>query len=211
MPPPPPSSSSCRRCCCCCTTLLFPPFHTGLLCYMLLLSGRSPSKILFTRGSGRVFQLDLLPLYGDKGTVERIEVVPYRLTRNLATFFTAFGVEVRTGWGLTPWEGRHPPPSCAFLSLAVFRTSLRHAKDCVPETCLFMKRTRGAQAHWLATHTDGRCLASIAIQGPKLLLPPVNLRLVHLLPPGHTMLLDLILLTLTAAENFSLKHSADAT
>lgn len=74
-----------------------PPLQkqTGLLCYMLLLSGRSPNKILFTRDSGRVFQLDLLPLYGDKGSVERIEVVPYRLTRNLATFFTAFGVEVR--------------------------------------------------------------------------------------------------------------------
>jgi hypothetical protein len=79
--------------------LLPPPLPAGLLCYMLLLSGRSPSKILFTRGSGRVFQLDLLPLYGDKGTVERIEVVPYRLTRNLATFFTAFGVEVRSGGG----------------------------------------------------------------------------------------------------------------
>jgi hypothetical protein len=87
----------------------------GLLCYMLLLSGRSPSKILFTRDSGRVFQLDLLPLYNDKGSVERIEVVPYRLTRNLATFFTAFGVEVRgesrrdfwgesrRGWGWMYW------------------------------------------------------------------------------------------------------------
>jgi hypothetical protein len=67
----------------------------GLLCYMLVLSGRSPSKILFAKDSGRLFQLDLLVLYNDKGMVERIEVVPYRLTRNLATFFTAFGVEVR--------------------------------------------------------------------------------------------------------------------
>lgn len=77
-----------------CTVSPPPLLPAGLLCYMLLLSGRSPSKILFTRDSGRVFQLDLLPLYGDKGSVERIEVVPYRLTRNLATFFTAFGVEV---------------------------------------------------------------------------------------------------------------------
>jgi transformation/transcription domain-associated protein len=61
---------------------------------MLLLSGRSPNKILFAKDSGRLFQLDMMPLYGDKGSVERIEVVPYRLTRNLATFFTAFGVEV---------------------------------------------------------------------------------------------------------------------
>ena len=67
----------------------------GLLCYMLLLPGRSPNKILFAKDSGRLFQLDLLPLYSEKGMVERIEVVPYRLTRNLATFFTTFGVEVR--------------------------------------------------------------------------------------------------------------------
>jgi phosphatidylinositol kinase/protein kinase (PI-3 family) len=61
---------------------------------MLVLSGRSPSKILFAKDSGRLFQLDLLTLYNEKGMVERFEVVPYRLTRNLATFFTAFGVEV---------------------------------------------------------------------------------------------------------------------
>jgi hypothetical protein len=59
-----------------------------------VLSGRSPSKILFAKDSGRLFQLDLLVLYNEKGMVERFEVVPYRLTRNLATFFTAFGVEV---------------------------------------------------------------------------------------------------------------------
>jgi hypothetical protein len=83
-------SSACRACHTCCSLSC----TAGLLCYMLLLSGRSPSKILFAKDSGRLFQLDLLPLYNDKGMVERIEVVPYRLTRNLATFFTAFGVEV---------------------------------------------------------------------------------------------------------------------
>lgn len=60
---------------------------------MLLLSGRSPNKILVAKDTGKVFQLDLLPLYGERGLVERMEVVPLRLTRNLSTFFTAFGVE----------------------------------------------------------------------------------------------------------------------
>jgi hypothetical protein len=32
----------------------------------------------------------------------------------------------------------------------------------------------GAEAHWLATHKDRRSLASLAIQGPKLLLTPVK-------------------------------------
>ena len=66
---------------------------SGLLCHMLLLSGRSPSKILLAKDTGRVLQLDLMPMYGDRGLVERLEVVPFRLTRNLSTFFTAFGVE----------------------------------------------------------------------------------------------------------------------
>jgi hypothetical protein len=30
---------------------------------------------------------------------------------------------------------------------------------------MFFVRARGAEAHWLATHTDRRCLASLAIQG----------------------------------------------
>jgi transformation/transcription domain-associated protein len=31
--------------------------------------------------------------YNDRGQLERTEAVPFRLTRNLAAFFTAFGVE----------------------------------------------------------------------------------------------------------------------
>ena len=65
----------------------------GLLCHMLLVGGRMPYKILFARNSGKTFQVDFIPSYDQKGILERTEPVPFRLTRNLHTFFTPFGVE----------------------------------------------------------------------------------------------------------------------
>lgn len=32
-------------------------------------------------------------MYNERGLLEKVEPVPFRLTRNLTTFFTAFGVE----------------------------------------------------------------------------------------------------------------------
>ena len=52
-----------------------------------------PYKILFARNSGKTFQVDFTPTYDQKGYLERTEPVPFRLTRNLHTFFTPFGVE----------------------------------------------------------------------------------------------------------------------
>ena len=52
-----------------------------------------PYKILFARNSGKTFQVDFIPSYDQKGILERTEPVPFRLTRNLHTFFTPFGVE----------------------------------------------------------------------------------------------------------------------
>ena len=34
-----------------------------------------------------------MPVYNERGQLEKIEHVPFRLTRNLATFFNGFGVE----------------------------------------------------------------------------------------------------------------------
>lgn len=56
--------------------------------WALLIGGRAPAKILFARDTGRVHQADFTPVYGERGTVERMEVVPFRLTRNLYAFFT---------------------------------------------------------------------------------------------------------------------------
>lgn len=61
--------------------------------WALYIGGRAPNKILFARDTGRVHQVDFTPVYGDRGTVERLENVPFRLTRNLYAFFTQFGVE----------------------------------------------------------------------------------------------------------------------
>lgn len=66
---------------------------SGLLCHMLLVGGRSPNKILYAKDTGRVFQTDFMPVYNERGQLEKIEQVPFRLTRNLATFFNGFGVE----------------------------------------------------------------------------------------------------------------------
>ncbi|KAL6746236.1 hypothetical protein V8C86DRAFT_2445362, partial [Haematococcus lacustris] len=66
---------------------------SGLLCHLLLLGGRAPPKILFAKDSGRVLQSELMPVYNEKGALDRVEHVPFRLTRNMYTFFTTFGVE----------------------------------------------------------------------------------------------------------------------
>ena len=68
---------------------------------MLCIGGRTPYKTLFARASGRVWQADF--------TLDRVESVPFRLTRNLHTFFTPFGVEGMFVSALASGaEARHP-------------------------------------------------------------------------------------------------------
>lgn len=59
----------------------------------MLIGGRTPNKILFAKGTGRVYQQDFCPIYDTRLVLEKNESVPFRLTRNLATLFTPFGVE----------------------------------------------------------------------------------------------------------------------
>lgn len=66
---------------------------SGFMSYMLQIGGRSPNKILFAKNTGKVFQNDFHPGYDGNGVVEFSEPVPFRLTRNLQTFFTPFIVE----------------------------------------------------------------------------------------------------------------------
>ncbi|KAL0051806.1 hypothetical protein WJX82_002492 [Trebouxia sp. C0006] len=66
---------------------------SGLLSHVMLIGGRIPAKICFARNSGKTFQIDFYPSYDQSGVLERSEPVPFRLTRNLQTFFTPFGVE----------------------------------------------------------------------------------------------------------------------
>ncbi|KAL0020642.1 hypothetical protein WJX79_010395 [Trebouxia sp. C0005] len=66
---------------------------SGLLSHVMLIGGRIPAKICFARNSGKTFQIDFYPSYDQAGVLERSEPVPFRLTRNLQTFFTPFGVE----------------------------------------------------------------------------------------------------------------------
>ncbi len=83
--------------------------RTGLVSVMLCIGGRTPYKTLFARASGRVWQADFSPQYSDRGTLDRVESVPFRLTRNLHTFFTPFGVEGMFVSALASGaEARHP-------------------------------------------------------------------------------------------------------
>ncbi|KAK9678784.1 hypothetical protein RND81_11G233100 [Saponaria officinalis] len=61
--------------------------------YMLQIGGRSPNKILFAKNTGKIFQTDFHPAYDANGMVEFSEPVPFRLTRNMQSFFSHFGVE----------------------------------------------------------------------------------------------------------------------
>lgn len=60
--------------------------------HLLLIGCRTPTRLLFARSSGAVLQGDFFPNYGPDGSLENGEPVPFRLTRNLHTFLTEFGV-----------------------------------------------------------------------------------------------------------------------
>eukprot|EP00898_Chlorokybus_atmophyticus_P003741 jgi/Chlat1/4368/Chrsp29S04524 len=66
---------------------------SGFMSYTMRIGGRAPNKILFAKNTGKVLQMDFHPLYDSSGVVDLNESVPFRLTRNLRTFFTPFGVE----------------------------------------------------------------------------------------------------------------------
>ena len=62
---------------------------------MLLVGSRSPNKLLISKASGKIHQLEFYPSYNSQCLLERNESVPFRLTRNLTSLFTPYGVE---GW-----------------------------------------------------------------------------------------------------------------
>ncbi|KAK6924485.1 PIK-related kinase, FAT, partial [Dillenia turbinata] len=66
---------------------------SSFMSYMLQIGGRSPNKILFAKNTGKLFQTDFHPAYDANGMIEFGEPVPFRLTRNMHSFFSHFGVE----------------------------------------------------------------------------------------------------------------------
>ncbi|XP_044463478.1 transformation/transcription domain-associated protein-like isoform X2 [Mangifera indica] len=66
---------------------------SSFMSYMLQIGGRSPNKILFAKNTGKIFQTDFHPAYDANGMIEFNEPVPFRLTRNMQSFFSHFGVE----------------------------------------------------------------------------------------------------------------------
>ena len=61
---------------------------------MLLLTGRSPSKLLVSRSMGTITHADLISTYDSRFQLERgHETVPFRLTRNMQSFIGPQGME----------------------------------------------------------------------------------------------------------------------
>lgn len=66
---------------------------SSFMSFMLQIGGRSPNKILFAKNTGKIFQTDFHPAYDANGMIEFNEPVHFRLTRNMQSFFSSFGVE----------------------------------------------------------------------------------------------------------------------
>jgi len=66
---------------------------SGFASALVLIGGRTPNKLIFAKNTGRIFMLDFHPTFDMNGILDSGEPVPFRLTRNLETFFTPFGVE----------------------------------------------------------------------------------------------------------------------
>jgi transformation/transcription domain-associated protein len=63
-------------------------------CHILLLTGRSPSKVLISRSMGTITHADLITTYDTRFQLERgHETVPFRLTRNMQSFIGPQGME----------------------------------------------------------------------------------------------------------------------
>eukprot|EP00253_Pinus_taeda_P027347 PITA_27347 len=66
---------------------------SGFMSYVLQIGRQTPNKILFAKNTGKVSHIDFHPAYDANGMTELNEPVPFRLTRNLQTLLTPFGVE----------------------------------------------------------------------------------------------------------------------
>jgi transformation/transcription domain-associated protein len=66
----------------------------AVVCHMLLLTGRSPNKVLVSRAMGTISHADLTSTYDTRFQLERgQEAVPFRLTRNMQSFIGPQGME----------------------------------------------------------------------------------------------------------------------
>ena len=66
---------------------------SGLLGYLLQIQARVPNKLQLSKTTGQIYMMDFHPQFDGWGSVDlSSEPVWFRLTRNLTTFFTAYGV-----------------------------------------------------------------------------------------------------------------------
>jgi transformation/transcription domain-associated protein len=66
---------------------------SGYLAFVMAIGERSMHKVSFSRQSGMVFNSEFYINYNSQLVIEPHEAVPFRLTRNITTFFTPFVLE----------------------------------------------------------------------------------------------------------------------
>jgi len=105
----------------------------GLLSHLLVVGGRAPNKLLISKESGKVHQLEFYATYNGEGMLERSDPVPFRLTKNLQEFFTHYGVE---GWFVSTLAAgadvSPPPPLCSISPRDCVTAIGSHSCACGP-------------------------------------------------------------------------------
>ena len=104
----------------------------AVACHMVLLTGRSPSKLLVSRSMGTITHADLISTYDTRFQLERgHETVPFRLTRNMQSFIGPQGMEGMVVCAITAAaQALQTEPSIASSIVALF---FRYAgpRDCL--------------------------------------------------------------------------------
>ena len=67
---------------------------SAVACHLLLIQGRTPSRLLVSKSTGRITQTEMATNFDARFQLERgQETVPFRLTRNMSTYIGPHGLE----------------------------------------------------------------------------------------------------------------------
>ena len=68
--------------------------RAALQCHLLLITGRSPGKVLISKCTGKLIQTEVMTAYDARFQLDRAhESVPFRMTRNLQAFVGCHGMD----------------------------------------------------------------------------------------------------------------------
>ena len=136
---------------------------------MLLLTGRSPSKLLVSRSMGTITHADLISTYDSRFQLERgHETVPFRLTRNMQSFIGPQGMEGMVICAITSAAQAlqaDPGTTSSIVSL-FFRLECRLKDCCSPNISTELNESisgahRDDILSWATRRSGARCIAAL--------------------------------------------------